>query len=112
MSGNRYLLQNSKERKISADKKLELVQHIRMQNNYERSLCREREQLILGKTIYDSENIKATEFSGFRLRFLFAAVLFFLFVVTDVRMENDTQNTTEQIVHMMQEDVAFNFIDL
>ncbi len=112
MSENRWVLQNNRERQISANKKLELVQHIRMQNDYERNLCREREQLILGKATNDSEVVQTTEFSGFRLRFLLAAVLFFLFVFTDVRQENDTENATEKIINMMQEDVDFKFIDL
>ena len=112
MSENRRVLQNNREKQISADKKLELVQHIRMQNNYERNLCREREQLIFGKAPNEGDGVQNTEFSGFRQRFLLAAVLFFLFVFTDVRQENVAENATEKIVNMMQEDVTFNFIDL
>lgn len=89
---------------INTDQKLQLVHTIRMQNQYNRMKCREREQLLYGRSygndrpeLYGTESAmslpvageaeipdkKGGVFSGFRLRFLLAAALFAAFIYLD-----------------------------
>lgn len=90
--------------RIHTDQKLQLVRAIRMENQYNRMKCREREQLLYGRSpeadkreLYGAETAislqaagenvlpvkKSGVFSGFRLRFLLAVVLFSVFIYLD-----------------------------
>ncbi len=89
---------------INTDQKLRLVQSIRMQNQYNRMKCREREQFLYGvssgndkRELYASEMAmglpangemsipvkKSAVLTGFRLRFLIALILLSAFIYLD-----------------------------
>ena len=89
---------------ISTDQKLQLVHTIRMQNQYNRMKCREREQLLYGispsndrRELYSAETAmslpvtgekpisskKSRILTGFRLRFLIALILLSCFIYLD-----------------------------
>lgn len=90
--------------RIDTDKKLELVRRIRMQNQYNRMKCRERESFLYGtlpvndrRELYstetamsfpitgeEQEHVKKGGFlTGFRIRFLAALILFSIFIYLD-----------------------------
>lgn len=92
--------------KISSDQKLALVRSIRMQSDYNRNLCRERERFLYGyqpattgeREIYGTEMNaalsrrpeeiincpkEASAFGSFRLRFLVAVILIGIFIYMD-----------------------------
>lgn len=90
--------------KVNTDQKLELIRSIRMQNQHDRNLCRERERLLYGNgtiekgELYSTENAitlpgadavifppkKETGFlTGFRIRLFIALVLFGVFIFLD-----------------------------
>lgn len=90
--------------RINTDQKLQLVHTIRTQNQYNRMKCREREQLLYGRSygkekaeLYSTESAmslpvsgeaaipdkKGSIFSGFRLRFFLAVALFAAFIYLD-----------------------------
>lgn len=89
---------------ISTDQKLQLVHTIRMQNQYNRAKCREREQMLYGSSsaqerreLYGAETAMSLPVTGekpvfgkrsrlltdFRLRFLIAIILFSGFIYLD-----------------------------
>lgn len=119
--------QRREEHRVSTGKKLELVRAVRMQNQYNRNLCKERERLIYGTQpvrgeLYASESsialrehpvisreheeerhTESTFFSGFRLRFFCAAVLLFLFILIDIRQIPLLEMESEDILKLLTE---------
>lgn len=91
--------------KINTNQRLELVRSIRMQNQYNRNQCRERERFLYGHSssdsspaeLYKTENAalltdmtgensyykKEGFLSGFRIRLFLAIVLFGVFLYLD-----------------------------
>lgn len=110
--------------KIDTDKKLALVHSIRMQNQYNRMKCREREQLMYG---FDSEQDKRELFStetaaympgfeestvshpkekllsGFRLRFILAIALIGAFIYLDINKIDIYGITTDDLFQLFTE---------
>ncbi|MBD5455877.1 MAG: hypothetical protein HDR23_05290 [Lachnospiraceae bacterium] len=109
---------------INTDQKLELVRTIRMQNQYNRMKCRERESFLYGKPLpHDRKELYSAEaamsfpaqpeimepeksgglLTGFRIRFLIALVLFSVFIYFD---KNDIsilgKNTFELFVSLTE----------
>ena len=89
---------------ISTDQKLQLVHTIRMQNQYNRMKCREREQMLYGispvddkRELYSAETAmsfpvtaekpipgkKSRILTSFRFRFLIALILLSVFIYMD-----------------------------
>lgn len=115
--------------KVSADKKLELIRTIRMQNQYNRQLFKSRENLIYSDDpsarhgeIYGLESMAypvsqtsgirgANEkqeagngmLKGFRLRFLIAMGLFLAFVYCDMRNIQIGSVTTQYLHQIINE---------
>lgn len=107
--------------KIDTDKKLALVHSIRMQNQYNRMKCREREQLIYGiGSEQDKRELFSTEtaaympgyeestvshpqkriLSGFRLRFILAIVLIGIFIYLDINKIDIYGMTTDDLFQL------------
>lgn len=109
---------------INTDQKLELVRTIRMQNQYNRMKCRERENFLYGKPLpHDQKELYSAEsamsyaaqpgtmepeksgslLTGFRIRFLIALILFSVFIYFD---KNDIsifgKNTFELFVFLTE----------
>lgn len=112
---------------VNTDQKLRLVQSIRMQNQYNRMKCREREQLLYGtaagndkREIYGAETAmslpvivengvpvkKSGIFTGFRLRFLIAIILFSAFIYLDKNEISILGKTTQDICDFLTESIA------
>lgn len=107
--------------KINTNQRLELVRLIRMQNQYNRSQCRERERILYGHStaendraeLYGTENAvslpeavrenspyKKEGFSGgFRLRLFLAIVLFGVFLYLDKTGTEILGKTTADFFH-------------
>ncbi len=128
--------------KISTDRKLELMKTVRMQNQYNRNQCRERERLLYGMAGGKSElfasqscgialspHVQADAdsmplfqnhfLSGFRLRFVLSMLLFGLFIWADVQQITFLEQTTQTLFSLLQHSFdipkaiqSFNFIDL
>ncbi|MCM1134211.1 MAG: hypothetical protein NC400_01425 [Clostridium sp.] len=112
--------------KVNANKKLELVKAIRMQNQYNRQLFRSRENFIYSKTpetmhgeLYSLEEPKSPEedapiASNFRVRFVIALALLFAFVLCDVNQvsyEGENAGTVfERIVESPDLTDVFDFL--
>lgn len=117
--------------KISADKKLELIRSIRMQNQYNRQLFKSREDLIYSDDpslrrgeIYGLESAAypvkedvsrmknmagrpepgSGMFRSFRIRFLIAMGLFLAFVYCDIRRIPIGSVTTDDLYRIINED--------
>ena len=109
---------------VTANKKLELVRMIRMQNQSDRNECREKEKFLYGyspekeyqKELYGTElaatanaykgkerdeGLKGEDsiFFGFRIRFVFALLIMVLFVYMD--------KTENQLFGKSMEEIAF-----
>lgn len=86
--------------KVNTDQKLELIRSIRMQNQHDRNLCRERERLLYGNGTIEKGELYSTENAitlpgadtvifppkketGFRIRLFIALVLFGVFIFLD-----------------------------
>lgn len=101
--------------KINANKKLELVKAIRMQNQYNRQLFRSREHFLYSDTpqarfgeIYGLEDVKpaaeeksAPVAGGFRIRLAIALALFVLFVLCDINHISYEGETTGTVFERM-----------
>lgn len=108
--------------RIDTDKKLALVHSIRMQNQYNRMKCREREQLIYGigseadkRELFSTETAacmpgyeesiaarpKERILSGFRIRFLIAAVLIGVFIYLDINKIDIYGMTTDDLFQLI-----------
>lgn len=103
--------------KVETERKLELVRHIRMQNQDNRAKCREREQLLYGIQVpfsqnerYNAEIVEEPSFSAqvssFRLRFVVAILLFAAFVFFDKNQMDIFGMTMEEIYLWMQQSFA------
>lgn len=117
-------------RRLDTDTKLALVQSIRMQSQFNRNQCRERERFLYGNYVAGNEGRselfasedslcmpgrigmgnKAEEagaeggfFSGFRLRFLLAVILFGIFIYADSRQISIFEKSTEEICNMIED---------
>ena len=110
-------------KKTDAERKLALVQSIRMENQYNRMKCREREHILYGTAIepekgelygaeiaaglagYGMEDAPSKEnfLGGFRIRFLLAAALFAPFVYMDVNHLDIYGKTTEDLLTAIKE---------
>ena len=111
---------------VNTDQKLRLVQSIRMQNQYNRMKCREREQLLYGtaafhdkREIYGAETAmsfpvtgentvsskKGGIFTGFRLRFLIAILLFSAFIYLDKNEISILGKTTQNLCDFLSESI-------
>lgn len=120
--------------RVNVDKKLELIRTIRMQNQYNRIKCRERENFLYGtppiedkRELYSTEAaagiipgemqtpIKGGVLTGFRIRFVIALILFSAFIYFD---KNDIsifgKNTFDLFISLTESiDLPIlNFIDL
>lgn len=137
-----YTKKSEPEHKISTDQKLELIRTVRMQQQYNRNQCREREKILYGISgargeLFASENSitfsspymkmdtealpskKSYSLSGFRLRFLFAMLLFGCFIFADAKEVGILGKNTEEILVLLQNSLdllskipAWNSIDL
>ena len=136
-----YKKNSHPEPKVSTEQKLALIRTVRMQHQYNRNQCRERERIIYGQyktksELFASENSmalspamktdaeglsfpKTSFFSGFRLRFLLAACLFVLYLFADNKQIELFQKDTGEILQLLQENFeipdkiqAWNIIDL
>lgn len=137
-----YTKRNEPEHKISTDQKLELIRTVRMQQQYNRNQCREREKILYGISgargeLFASENSitfsspymkmdtealpskKSYSLSGFRLRFLLAMLLFGCFIFADAKELGILGKNTEEILVLLQNSLdllskipAWNSIDL
>lgn len=119
----RFVLESVNMGKISANQKLELVRMVRMQHQFNRNECRERERFLYGKSsypvtkgeIYGAESTtylpgredvmpgyeKDKLFTGFRIRFFFAVVLFGVFIFLDKNQIAIYGTTTADLFQMM-----------
>lgn len=107
--------------RIDTDKKLALVHSIRMQNQYNRMKCREREQLIYGigsepdkRELFGTETAaympgyeentaspaKERILSGFRLRFILAIALIGIFIYLDINKIDIYGMTTDDLFQL------------
>lgn len=98
-------------RKISTDKKLELIKAIRMQNQYDRQLFRMREGILYsdlpeGKRgeLYGleeqqppGEEGKSNALANFRIRFVIAVLLLLSFILCDVNHISFGKEDSESI---------------
>lgn len=112
--------------KIDTDKKLALVHSIRMQNQYNRMKCREREQLIYGPgSEPDKRELFGTEMtaympgyeentvphpkerilSGFRLRFILAIALIGIFIYLDINKIAVYGMTTDDLFQLFTKNI-------
>lgn len=121
--------------RVNSDKKLELIRTIRMQNQYNRIKCRERESFLYGippsgnkRELYSTEAavgtipgeiaepVKGGGFlSGFRIRFFIALILFSTFIYLDKNHISIFGKTTFDLFVSLTESVELpilNFIDL
>jgi hypothetical protein len=89
---------------VNTDRRLELVKTIRMQNQYNRQKCRERE-LFLEENPFPEEKSKGM--SGFRLRFILAALLFGAFVCMDKKDLTVFGNSTAILFDSLTESLSF-----
>ena len=126
---------------ISTDQKLQLVHTIRMQNQYNRMKCRERERMLYGisqtandrRELYSAETAmslpvtgekpisgkKSRVLTGFRLRFLIALILLSGFIYLDKNEISLFDNNTFDIFTFvtksidLPDDIPFlNSVDL
>ena len=131
----------SLESKISTEQKLALIRTVRLQQQYNRNRCREREKILYGKSIADSElfasesdmNIspalgqeyhtfstsQSPFWSSVRMRFLMATILFVIYLFADKNQTQFLQKDSNDIRYMIQENFelsekipAWNSIDL
>lgn len=114
--------------KVNADKKLELIRTIRMQNQYNRQLFRSRENLIYSDDpsarhgeVYGLESVAYPVsqpvirggnekqeagggiLKGFRLRFIIAMGLFLAFVYCDIRNIQIGSVSTDYLYRIINE---------
>ena len=127
--------------KVDTDKKLELIRTIRMQNQYNRQLCRSREQLIYsddvtfrkgeiyglesatmsmsdkftGKPVMRTDAGKEPEnesiLKGFRIRMVVAMILFLAFVFCDIKEIAIGGEMPETLFERMTETTLPDFTD-
>ncbi len=97
--------------KVSANKKLELIRAIRMQNHYNRQLFRAREGILYsdlpgreGEIYGLEEDFKAMQpqrdkpvAGSFRIRFMIAMILLFFFILCDLNHLSYQGQTTDTI---------------
>lgn len=120
--------------RVNIDKKLELVRTIRMQNQYNRMKCRERESLLYGIAppehkgeLYSAEAaagiiqgelqppVKGGFLTGFRIRFVIALILFSVFIYLDRNNISLLGKNTFDLFISLTESIELpilNFIDL
>lgn len=119
--------------KVDTDKKLELVRMVRMQNHYDRQTLKSRENLLYSMPgakpgeIYGleatamplTENLgqrthaergseKKSVLKGFRIRFVFAMVLFLSFVYCDRQNVSIGTLTTDTLFQKIIESESFS----
>ncbi|MGN0377486.1 MAG: hypothetical protein ACI4ED_07605 [Suilimivivens sp.] len=110
---------------VNTDQKLQLIHTIRMQNQYNRMKCREREQLLYGTVQNDRRELYGAEasmslpvtgetaipvkrsgvFTGFRLRFLIAVMLLSAFIYLDKNEINIFGETTIDLFTSLTESI-------
>lgn len=111
---------------ISTDQKLQLVHTIRMQNQYNRMKCREREQILYGispandrRELYSAETAmslpvtgekpisgkKSRILTGFRLRFLIALILLSGFIYLDKKESSLLGKNTFDLYTFLTENI-------
>lgn len=115
-------------KKTDTERKLALVQSIRMENRYNRMKCRERENILYGNgfhpekgELYGAEMAAAMPgleegapirreslFSGFRIRFLLAAALVAAFIYMDLNHLDFYGKTTEDLFRLLKETTELN----
>lgn len=117
-------------RHVNTDQKLQLIQTIRSQNQYNRMKCREREQFLYGsgngnekRELYGAEaavnypltgeNVipgkKNSVFTGFRLRFLAAVILFSVFIYLDRNDIDILGKTSQEFFDILTENISLPF---
>lgn len=118
--------------KISTEQKLELIRTIRLQNQYDRNQCRERERILYQPKsdygrgeLYSAESTvclpgeelspgiagsKKRMFIGFRIRLLIAVIIFAGFVYAEKNQLEPGGFTPEEIVHRITENIDFSEI--
>lgn len=119
---------------VNTEKKLELVRSIRMQNQYNRQLCRRHEQLLyagenekkarelysleeatLPKTAFFSTaegNVKeGSLFKGLRIRIVIAMLLFLGFVFCDRNGIDILGQNTTRLFEMLSENSLLSVMD-
>ncbi len=118
--------------KISSEQKLALVRTIRMQSDYNRNQCRERERFLYGypsavkthqREIYGAEVSSALNggekeielcaketpmLGSFRFRFVIAAILFGIFIYMDKTQTSLFEISTDEIVSYITADISFD----
>ena len=101
--------------KVSAERKLELVRTLRMQNHYNRQLFRTREGILYSQPIERYGEIYGLEgetaplpaekekpiTGSFRIRFVIAMVLLLFFILCDLNHLSYAGETTESIYGRM-----------
>jgi ATPase components of ABC transporters with duplicated ATPase domains len=116
-------------KKTDTERKLALVQTIRMENQYNRMKCRERESILYGNGFhqdkgelygaemtaampgYMEENPpirKGSLFGGWRLRFLLAAALVAAFIYMDLNHLDLYGRTTDDLLSLLKETTELN----
>lgn len=110
---------------VNTDQKLQLVHTIRMQNQYNRMKCREREQLLYGNAGNDKRELYGAEttmsmpvtgenaistrknglFTGFRIRFLIAVILLSAFIYLDKNEISILGKTTFELFTTLTESI-------
>ncbi|MGN1180310.1 MAG: hypothetical protein ACI4SD_03765 [Suilimivivens sp.] len=110
---------------VNTDQKLQLVHTIRMQNQYNRMKCREREQLLYGNVGNDRRELYGAEttmsmpvtgenaiparksglFTGFRIRFLIAVILLSAFIYLDKNEISILGKTTFELFTSLTESI-------
>ncbi len=129
------------ESKISTEQKLALIRTVRLQQQYNRSRCREREKILYGKTIAENELFASEErmtlspvikaespgifqqksffWSGVRMRFFLALILFVIYLFADRNQTEILQKDSNELRYMIQENLelseeiqVWNSIDL
>lgn len=117
--------------KVSSDQKLALVRSIRMQSDYNRNQCRERERFLYGyqpvqskeREIYGTEMTAVLDkgademavrqkepsmLGGFRIRFLIAVVLLGLFIYMDKSQITLFEMSTDEIAAYISTYISFD----
>lgn len=113
--------------KVNTNQKLELIRSIRMQNQYNRNQCRERERFLYGYepdrekrqelhsaeisagiSLDGKESFPATEsgsLGGFRIRFVIAVLLLAIFIFMDLNEIDFLGNSMREIAAHISESV-------
>lgn len=115
-------MENSMEKKVTTDQKLELVRIIRAQNEYNRRICKSREQQLYAEIPGDhSSEIYGLEaepqsisqghdapkklLGGFRIRFVMAIALFLAFVFWDQQQSSFLGYTKDKLQKIITQSI-------